>query len=232
MLNKNTNIVLSPHFDDAVFSSFSVLDSGDNTKLITIFTGFPDKNRFSLWDFLCTGKRPKETMKLRNIENDEVIKKLGLDSINLDFVDNQYKVDVETDVLKNQLTKLSNKTTSTIYAPLAMSESYIHPDHRLVRNICIDFLRDGYNVIFYADLPYMNTSKQSFNNELAQLKSLSGTDFKFDIKFLQKKQSIEKFKTMRIYKSQFFMTNLTSLGRLSNPKYFTNEVYFSPEENK
>ena len=226
------SLILSPHFDDGIFSVYSILsDPKTNSRLMTIFSSPPNSKKNTFWDFVCTGKTSVETMKIRKTENNKISDILDIPVIDLDFLDNQYDNDKDPDLIKKNILKYIDKSSTVIYAPLAMSVIYKHPDHVLVRNIAIELLKEGFNVFFYADIPYVNTFKTKTNSLIIFLKDTTGEDFVSSIKILPKSSIKDKFNCMRIYKSQFKMTNLTSIGRLSNPRYFAREIVFKPIRN-
>ncbi len=229
MTNKIDNVVLSPHFDDGIFSLYSILANDKLSRsLITIFSGLPENKKNSLWDFLCTGKSSVKTMKIRIQENENVSNLLGFKTLNLGFLDKQYKKSNDPADIKNKILQYIDKSDSVIYAPIAMSSLYRHADHILIRNIAIDLFSEGFRVIFYADIPYMDTSKIITNKIFESLKEKTGNDFTSETITLSRSSIKNKFNTMRLYKSQYMMTNLTSLGRLSNTHYFSKEVLFKP----
>jgi GlcNAc-PI de-N-acetylase len=189
------NVILSPHYDDAVFSCFSQINS-PKTLVINIFTGIPKKNTYTLWDSVCGHPNSKVMMKLRKAENEKVLNKLECTYIDLDYLDNQYQKNKDEEEILNKLLTILKKDDQ-IYAPMAESKIYKHPDHLLTRRVSEELKNLGFDVYLYADLPYM---KAKSSNESIRL---------------NKDQLKEKIHFSKEYKTQYSFTNITSLGRLS-----------------
>jgi len=189
------NIILSPHYDDAVFSCFNKLND-PKTLVINLFTGIPNKNKYTLWDLICGQPNSNKMMLKRKKENALVLNKLECYYLDLDFLDNQYEKNIDTNlILKTLLSKL--KKGDVIYAPMAESKIYKHPDHLITNQIARKLSKLGYEVYFYADLPYMK-----IHHYIANVK-------------LDKLETRTKLKYARQYKSQYKATNITSLGLLN-----------------
>ena len=218
------SVVISPHLDDGIFSNYKVLTESKNERLlITVFSGVPKKNKITVWDLLCAKTTSEKTMKLRHKENLSVCRLLKLDHLELNFLDHQYKKNINLSRIYEQIKKVV-KSDDILYFPIAFGSIYSHPDHEILRNIGIKFLNNNYNVRFYADLPYVNTLDYNFNTLLNKIHKL--TSFTFETKHigLNKKDVTNKISIMKLYKSQFTMTNLVSFGRLGSEQYLSKEI--------
>jgi LmbE family N-acetylglucosaminyl deacetylase len=221
------NIILSPHLDDAVFNIWHILNQ-KNTQLITVFSGLPDGNHATLWDRIGGFKKSRDMMEARRQENETALSGLGVRIVNLDFLDNQYMNEVrDKDQLYNQL-KARVAKTDIIYAPIAASRLYRHPDHVLLRVIGLKLKKEGYKVIFYADIPYMQIPQKPGDSFVSRLEKriflLTAKKLKVSVISLDKNEVIKKMAAMKAYETQFTITNLTSFGRLSKKANVQSEI--------
>lgn len=190
------NIILSPHYDDAVFSCFHLLNNPD-TLVINIFSGIPKKNHRTLWDYLCGEGDSRKMMEKRRKENEKILNKLKCHYLDLDFLDNQYQKDKDIDTIYLSISKVL-KNGDQIYAPSASSKIYKHPDHLITNKIAKILAEKEYKVVYYSDLPYMKVDHRNGNIKL------------------NKEQIKEKSNLSKLYKTQYRMTNITSLGILNS----------------
>ena len=224
------NIVLSPHLDDAVFNIWHILIQ-KNTQLITVFAGLPNKNHTTLWDRVGGFKKSRDMMEARRQENEIALKGLGVTIVNLDFLDNQYINEARDEAdLYNQIRSRVAKT-DTVYAPIAASKLYRHPDHVLLREIGLKLKKQGYRVVFYADIPYMQIPKKPGAAYLRRLErrivSFTGEKLKVSVISLDKNEVMEKNSAMKAYETQFTITNLTSFGMLGKKANIQSEIEIS-----
>src|SRR3954470_7088366 len=84
-------VVLSPHLDDAVWSTFSLL-AGDEPDVIvvTVFAGVP-QGEAGWWDARCGITDSSEHVLARRCEDSGVLASLGCSAIHLDLLDDQYR---------------------------------------------------------------------------------------------------------------------------------------------
>ena len=80
---------------------------------------------------------------------------------------------------------------------MAESKIYKHPDHLTTNQIARKLSKLGYEVYFYADLPYMKIHHSRANVKLDKLETRA------------------KLKYAKQYKSQYKANNITSLGILN-----------------
>ncbi|MCQ9617207.1 PIG-L family deacetylase [Paenalcaligenes niemegkensis] len=84
-------LVVSPHYDDAVFSCGSLLSILPSCTVMTVYTGLPqDKDVLTDWDQRCGFSSAGEAMQARLIENEHALSALRLNGIDLGFLDSQY----------------------------------------------------------------------------------------------------------------------------------------------
>src|SRR5438105_3115344 len=96
-------VVVSPHFDDAVFSCWSVIDSDDAVDVVTVFTAGPAPGVITGWD-RDTGVDSATRMNQRVVENDEALAVAGRRATNLGFLEAMYDGGgLDIDVLRRHL---------------------------------------------------------------------------------------------------------------------------------
>lgn len=190
------HVILSPHFDDAIFSCYSVLKNKD-VLVINVFAGAPLHPKYKLWDLICGHINSTVMMNHRTNENKEVFDELGVKFVNLDNLENQYTKSRNIKFIEDSIRKNLEKD-DVIYAPIAKSKIYKHPDHLLVRSIANNLSKE-YQVKYYLDLPYMNPRLKHSNEEVVKLEN---------------KDIENKFKLSKKYKTQYSPTNLVSFGNL------------------
>ena len=226
-----SNIILSPHFDDAVFNCFSIIQKSSTT-VVTVFAGSPDKNIHTVWDRICHESNSSKMVAKREVENKNALRITKTKNINLEFLDAQYRTTKDDlDGLYREIKKII-PTGSTVYVPLAMSTLFAHPDHVLIRDIGLKLIEHDIAVFFYPDQPYMRLWSKS---KLRKPKLTKLTN-KFAYQLNQNLQyRVERFKkdelalkkmAMHKYQSQYFYTNLFSangLNRILRQRY---ELFF------
>src|SRR3954468_24623954 len=117
-------IILSPHLDDAVWSTFSLL-AGDEPDVIvvTVFAGVP-RGQVGWWDAECGITDSTAHVLARRREDSGVLTSLGRSSIHLDLLDDQYR-DAPVDP-GDVVTAVAAAVTAVnrVYAPSGIG----HPD--------------------------------------------------------------------------------------------------------
>jgi LmbE family N-acetylglucosaminyl deacetylase len=168
-MDDRPNLILSPHFDDAVLSLGGLIAKApDRATVVTIFAGTPAETiaaRYDRWSGFATGA---DAMRARSRENDEALAVLGVPRsriVNLGHLDNQYRIpqaaaatraDELRAAIAEDIRRLVNEYggAATLFAP-AMAG---HPDHRIVTKAATDLHRSGAcpnaEVLLYQDQPY------------------------------------------------------------------------------
>jgi len=225
-------IIISPHFDDGMFSAFYIIQGYDTT-LITIFAKAPSPDTTTTWDRLCGQASSAQMILKRQAENYQANQPFKTKLINLDFLDHQYRQnDIKSqeiiDNLKKHITLQDH-----LYFPMSLSSFYQHPDHQLLTKVGLSLIKEKYLVSFYIDQPYMSTP--TFFKKHYQKKLDQKIDQKFHISYqteiikLPKNLKNLKKRSIKIYKSQYFFTNLVSFGNLSYQTFLGQEVYANPK---
>lgn len=141
-----TIVIVSPHFDDAVFSCWNVIESEAEVDVLTVFTAGPVDDRVTLWD-QDTGVDSATRMKQRATENDAALAHAGRRSIDLGFREGQYDGgSIDPTVLRSHLA-----SAELVYIPAGCGIKHVNSEHCSVRDACLSVRPDAR---FYADNPY------------------------------------------------------------------------------
>jgi hypothetical protein len=223
-------IILSPHFDDAVFSCWHLINQ-PGSEVITIFAGVPPNETSTLWDKLCGESNSTQMMYERTEENKIALK--GIITKNLGYLDNQYrskeKLDVK-EIAENILSLVS--PGSHFFVPQAYSKLWRHPDHVFVRKVGEYLLNQGSKVSFYVDIPYIWIPSKVTDQYKKRLTNTLHDHF--DINFstqiydLGEDEQNAKREAMMKYRSQYKMTSIVSLGSLRRKANLEHEIYCTP----
>lgn len=227
-----SRVILSPHFDDAVFSCWHLLTQ-PGTIVITVFAGTPSAGTTTLWDKIC-GESDSVTMMSKRIrENETVLKENGILYLNLPYLDKQYPSSSRDipGIANAVLSQAGQVNSDTVFfAPLAGSKLWRHPDHVTIREVGKFLLSKGKNVSFYADIPYMRIpahTRAGYKRRMSQRASkLIGTGFLTEVSGLNASDQRLKQKAMRQYGSQYKTINLASLGMLGRKANTQREIVF------
>jgi LmbE family N-acetylglucosaminyl deacetylase len=170
-------VVLSPHFDDAVLSCWSVLTGSPSVEVVNVFTGGPDAG-LSEAELLTGAGDAAARARERADEDRDALGMTGARHRNLGLADHLHctaglpsrpprwrrvaerlarggrggrGTDEERLVDVVEATAPHIDRQAHVYAPAGLGG---HPDHALVREAACELLRDGARVSFYADQPY------------------------------------------------------------------------------
>ncbi len=173
-----THVVLSPHFDDAVFSLGGTIwrwsQEGGRVLVVTLMAGDPDRplSSFAREHHRRWGVSDREAVARRRAEDEAALAVLGatpfwwlqgrdaLYRANLYArLDRLFSRPREEDLpfveeVRSFLEALRNRLPGVpIYAPLGVGG---HVDHRIVAEVALDWSRRGEGpVFFYEELPYV-----------------------------------------------------------------------------
>ena len=140
------NIFLSAHYDDAILSCGELIMDLPEVLILTVFGGSP-KQGLTDYDKKCGFSSSIEAVETRRIENNRAALILGAETLNLDYLDNQY--DSEPNILAEiqLLDQLREITTGHfVYAPIGI----MHPDHILLNKLASHLN----NINYYEDIPH------------------------------------------------------------------------------
>lgn len=175
------SIILSPHYDDAVFSCGGIMQAcsrqGIRNLVVNIFGGEPDIAILSPFAQAIHDKwRLSNPISMRILEDKVAMEIIGAQSINLDFLDSIYRRTTEgahlyTDYesLATTLHTLDRELIDNVYekvkeimqgydpgntqilVPLGIGN---HVDHQIAHKVGIRLMDEGFKILFYEDIPY------------------------------------------------------------------------------
>jgi LmbE family N-acetylglucosaminyl deacetylase len=146
-------LLLSPHWDDAVFDCWSLLTSDAELRVVNVFGGVPPPGPARRWDRICGGDDGAEMARRRIAEDERALAQAGRGAVNLALLDAEYREpapDPSLDELDAAIAAAAPRA-SAVYAPACLGTN---PDHRLVRRYARALHAQGLRVSLYADIPY------------------------------------------------------------------------------
>jgi LmbE family N-acetylglucosaminyl deacetylase len=142
-------VVVSPHFDDAVLSCWSLVDSDADIEVVTVYTAGPDDSALvTRWD-ADTGVTSQVRMQQRAEENRAALAIAGRSATNLGGLEGQYgDGSVDEDVLAAEI-----RAAEIVYLPAgtATHDDGVNKEHVRVRDAGLRIRPDAW---LYADQPY------------------------------------------------------------------------------
>ncbi len=145
-------LVLSPHFDDAVFDCWSLLSSDRELNVVNVCARAPAPGRLTPWDAVTGAIDSAQRVAERAAEDAVALARAGRKPLDLPFLDAQYRTPPRPtlDRIDRELCAQVD-SASRVYVPAGLGS---HPDHLLVRHYGRMLSRAGIPVTLYADLPY------------------------------------------------------------------------------
>jgi hypothetical protein len=146
-------LVVSPLFDDAVLSCWSVIESDDHLSVLTVFTAGPEPGVVTDWD-RDTGVDSATRMRQRADENRRALVPPGREPIDLGFLEGQYgSGEVDAAALAVHL-----READVVYVPAGVGLVHVNAEHVVVRDACLSVRPDAR---LYADQPYSQFRRDS-----------------------------------------------------------------------
>jgi LmbE family N-acetylglucosaminyl deacetylase len=146
-------LVLSPHWDDAVLDCWGLLAGAGELSVVNLFAGVPAPGRVAPWDAI-TGARDSAVRARERIAEDAIaLGRAGRRPLSLPFLDAQYRRPGSAPSLGDLDRALGAvvRSASRVHVPAGLGG---HPDHLLARRYGRTLLRAGMPVTLYAELPY------------------------------------------------------------------------------
>jgi len=145
-------LVLSPHWDDAVLDCWSLLSGDRELNVVNVFAGTPPAGRLTLWDAVTGATDSAQRTAERASEDAVALARAGRTPRNLPFFDAQYRTPPGPSLERiDSAVSAEVDGASRVYVPAGLGS---HPDHLLVRRYGRMLWRAGMPVTLYADLPY------------------------------------------------------------------------------
>jgi LmbE family N-acetylglucosaminyl deacetylase len=137
-------LVMSPHFDDAVFSCGAMLAAHPGAGVYTVFSGRPAADVTTEWDVHCGFDNATRAMHARSLEDDRALDVLAAVPDRGDLLDAQYVPFVPAahaptqEAIAQALDQaLRRHGARTLVIPFGL----FHSDHELVHRACADLWR-------------------------------------------------------------------------------------------
>ncbi|CAM5452601.1 PIG-L family deacetylase [Eoetvoesiella caeni] len=155
-------VVVSPHYDDAVFSCGNLLALAPGSTVVTVYTGLPEKaDILTDWDRRCGFSSARDAMQARALENRKALGLLHAAGIDLEFLDSQYArrrengADLLSDTLASTITQIQ---PAAVFFPLGL----FHEDHINVSDVLITICHRFPTIhwFVYEDIPYRQQSQR------------------------------------------------------------------------
>lgn len=166
------NIILSPHFDDAVLSLGGLLaQEGHDTLVATFFAGTPATPLITRWDAKCGFANSTEAMRARGEENARSLSTFGVHTTNIrnySYLEKEYRSaldissvgDIQKEIERDILALMHEFSGSSIAIFMPGFES--HADHQLVKKAALSAAavvspQQSSAFFLYQDIPYAFT---------------------------------------------------------------------------
>ncbi|WP_345815042.1 PIG-L family deacetylase [Paraburkholderia sp. PREW-6R] len=129
--------IVSPHFDDAVFSCGELLAAHPDAVVCTVFAAPPQQQMHTEWDEKSGFATAHQAVHERTIEDDQALDMLDAIPLRLPFRDSQYADSPSINKLAAALEETIYRTTAdTLLMPLGLH----HDDHVRVFEACCEIL--------------------------------------------------------------------------------------------
>jgi len=144
-------LLLSPHWDDAVLDCWGLLAAGGELRVVNVFAGAPAPGRLTVWDETTGASDSAERARERLAEDAVALARAGREPVNLPLLDAQYCA--RHPGLDEIDLAVSSEvgSASRVHVPAGVGA---HVDHLLTRRYGRMLLRGGMPVTLYAELPY------------------------------------------------------------------------------
>jgi LmbE family N-acetylglucosaminyl deacetylase len=170
-------VVLSPHFDDAVFSAWHVLTAPADVRVVTVFGAIPEPGFVTPLDRSHGAAESAEWVRKRRADDRAALALAGREPTHVDLLDAEYRahqiptvreaierdprdfiplvaqdegVHTSVEELDHELRRFVEGDV-IVYAPAGIGG---HPDHRDVARFGVRLAEEGRAVRLYGDTPY------------------------------------------------------------------------------
>jgi LmbE family N-acetylglucosaminyl deacetylase len=229
-------VILSPHLDDAVLSCWHVLDGPGDVEVVNVFAGVPPAGSATgWWDRAGGSGDSARAVRARLDEDRAALAVAGRRSVNLDFLDAQYRRNGQDgDVLAAALRERLPSST-LVYVPAAFAgagrgelfsvhRDAPHPDHAAVREAARALAAAGYEIVLYADLPHASVGTgDAWPGSAPELDGIAP-----EAHCLAPDAFGRKLRAVREYRSQLDLLERMFGRRLDDPLLLGHEVVWRP----
>jgi LmbE family N-acetylglucosaminyl deacetylase len=234
-------IVLSPHLDDAVLSTWAVLSGIDKVAVVNVFAAVPGDGPPPRWDRLAGARSSRAHMQARLAEDRVALELANRSAVYLPFLDRHYRSAAPDTEQVADAIAAAVSGASLLYAPAGIGG---HEDHALVRDVALDLGRRlGMPLRLYAELPYAVRFGWPawVTGEAAAADGASDMDWalyldavpmprsalRVHVYRLDDIQMRAKLAAMKSYRTQFPLLNQGPIGVLEHPLVLPWEVAWS-----
>jgi hypothetical protein len=147
-------LLLSPHWDDAVLGCWSLLTSKRELNVVNVFAAIPPPGHAGVWEAVIGVRDSAERARARIAEDASALALAGRQAVNLALLDARYRRRTRSAVGLDELDRAlvaEVQSASRVYVPAGIGA---HADHLLTRHYGRMLLRTGMPVTLYAELPY------------------------------------------------------------------------------
>jgi len=154
-------LLLSPHWDDAVLGCWSVLSSSREVEVVNLFAGLPEPGHAGVWEVVSGCVDSAERARGRMAEDALALARAGRTALNLPLPDISLLPTLDISLRRRRpelgLAALDGalaeqrRSASRVYAPAGIGG---HVDHVLARRYGQGLAGAGMPVELYAELPY------------------------------------------------------------------------------
>lgn len=129
--------IVSPHFDDAVFSCGALLAAHPDAAVCTVFAAPPEHEMHTEWDQKSGFANGREAVYERTIEDNRALEMLDAIPLRMPFRDSQYADSPSIGQMAAALEEtIYRSTANTLLMPLGLN----HDDHGRVFEACCEIL--------------------------------------------------------------------------------------------
>jgi len=233
-------VVLSPHCDDAVLSTWHVRGRPGPVEVVCVCTGLPEPGSLGSGDALFGVAESSQLMALRLAEDGVALALAGRHRASLGFLDRQYQAEPLSPGDVSAAASRAVAGARRLYAPAGIGA---HPDHLAVRSAALALsAAGGIPLSLYADLPYAArmgwptwvtggpprpylVPEALWRDVLGSLEPPMPPADGRPVR-LTPDEMAQKLKALRAYGTQFEMLNSGPIGLLTNPEILAFEVYW------
>jgi hypothetical protein len=146
-------LILSPHWDDAVLSCWSVLTGQRDVQVVNLFAGVPQPGQAGVWEAVSGCADSAERARARMTEDALALARAGRTAMNLALLDISFRRRRPEPSLAALDGALAShvQSASRVFAPAGIGA---HADHVLARRYGRALAHTGIPVELYAELPY------------------------------------------------------------------------------
>lgn len=147
-------LLLSPHWDDAVLDCWGLLRSDRELVVVNLFAGVPAPGTHGVWEEIMGVRDSAERARERIAEDRRALARAGREPRNLPLLDARYRRQSGSILGLDELDRaLATEVSgaSRVYVPAGIGAQ---ADHLLARRYGRVLLRAGMPVTLYAELPY------------------------------------------------------------------------------